>query len=440
MNSGEIERLLVFDEVHRTSKKRWVALGLFCALNCTQCYVWNTWGPIAETAMKAFPSWNKSSVALLSDWGCIMYLTCCLPICWILNTSLLATPIKIAAVLSTLGTFMRCISSQEQIFTTTAHLAAILNGLSGVIIGPSTALISAVYFPTGERTTATGISAAFNQLGMALSYLLGPAVASTTEDLHSNSTVDGAMLRVQIMSLMRIEFVAQLLVSVAIVCFFPNEDDNSVGNVESSKLGVFESLKRLIRHKSMWCLCLAAALSQGGTGPWLAMITIAFGNIISQTEADKLAFWTVVGSSILTLLTSRIMDIFQGHLKLAIYTLLITSSGMLLWVTLLDYRILVFHKDELYAAVILGISLSWSSPALFLELASEIAHPVSEAIVGGYMIFLSNIIGTLFYFSYFVPGLADKWSSCIVLGNLTIATGLVTYVKEEYNRSTFERR
>ncbi|XP_015109801.1 solute carrier family 49 member 4-like [Diachasma alloeum] len=438
MNSGEGEHLLTLEEVDRTSKNRWVALGLFCALNCTQCYVWNTWGPIAETVMRAFPSWHKSSVALLSDWGCITYLTCCLPICWVLNTSLLAAPIKIAAVLSTLATFIRCISSQESIFTTTAHLAAILNGLSGVIIGPSTALISAVYFPTGERTTATGISAAFNQFGMALSYLLGPAVVSKTEDFHSNSTVDGATLRVQIMSLMRIEFVTQLLVSVGILCFFPNEEDSSAGNAESQKLGVFESLERLVRHKSMWCLCLAAALSQGGTGPWLAMITIAFGNIISQSEADKLAFWTVVGSSILSLVISRIMDIFQGHLKLAIYTLLMTSSAMFLWVILLDYKILVFHKNELYAAVILGISLSWSSPALFLELASEIAHPVSEAIVGGYMIFLSNIIGTLFYLSYFVPGLGDKWSSCIVLGNLTLATVLVAYVKDEYNRSKFE--
>lgn len=38
----------------------------------------------------------------------------------------------------------------------TAHTAAILNGLSGVIIGPATALVSAVWFPRGERTTATG--------------------------------------------------------------------------------------------------------------------------------------------------------------------------------------------------------------------------------------------------------------------------------------------
>lgn len=99
------------------------------------------------------------------------------------------------------------------------------------------------------------------------------------------------------------------------------------------------------------------------------------------------------------------MDSFQGHLKLAIYMLLLTSTMMFLWIVLLDWRVLTFHKDELYAAVIIGIATSWSTPALFFELASEIAFPVSEAIVGGYLIFLSNIIGTTFYLSYIIPGM-----------------------------------
>lgn len=99
------------------------------------------------------------------------------------------------------------------------------------------------------------------------------------------------------------------------------------------------------------------------------------------------------------------MDIFQGHLKAAISVLLIISSMMFLWIILLDSKVLVFHKHELYAAVILGIATNWSTSALFLELASEISFPISEAIVGGYMIFLSNIVGMIFYLSYCIPGM-----------------------------------
>lgn len=127
-----------------------------------------------------------------------------------------------------------------------------------------------------------------------------------------------------------------------------------------------------------------------------------------QEEADKLAFWTIISGSVISLVASRMADIFQGHLRIGLYILLMISVVMFLWVLLLENRILIFRKEELYAAVILGMSASWSTPALFLELASEIAFPVSEAIVGGYMIFLANLIGTLFYFSYFIPGIGKR--------------------------------
>lgn len=137
-------------------------------------------------------------------------------------------------------------------------------------------------------------------------------------------------------------------------------------------------------------------------------------------------------------MVSRLADAFEGHLRVALYVLLATSSAMFLWVLLLDDRVLAFHKDELYVAVILGISAGWSTPALFLELASEIAFPVSEAIVGGYMIFLSNLVGVLFYLSYFLPWMNEHWSTYCAFGNIVIATILVFNVKEDYNRMKIE--
>ncbi|XP_043671420.1 solute carrier family 49 member 4 homolog [Vespula pensylvanica] len=168
-------------------KERWIALALFCILSCTQCCIWNTWGPITVPTMIAFTTWQKYHVALLSDWGCITYIIFCFPCCWFLYRKGLVAPIRVAAILSALAAFVRCFSCDETIFTITAHIAAILNGLSGVIIGPATALVSAVWFPRGERTTATGISSACNQFGMAVSYLIGPAVVDTK--IPTNNTV-----------------------------------------------------------------------------------------------------------------------------------------------------------------------------------------------------------------------------------------------------------
>lgn len=75
---------LMESEHQRSRKEARLALALFCALLCMQCCVWNTWGPIAGSVLLAFPSWNQSLIALLSNWGCISYLTCCVPCCWLL--------------------------------------------------------------------------------------------------------------------------------------------------------------------------------------------------------------------------------------------------------------------------------------------------------------------------------------------------------------------
>ncbi|KAI4487660.1 hypothetical protein M0802_011973 [Mischocyttarus mexicanus] len=472
-NLNEASNLINQDS--KIPKERWIALALFCILSCSQCCIWNTWGPITIPTMIAFSNWQKYHIALLSDWGCITYLTFCLPCCWFLYKKGLVAPIRMAAILSALAAFVRCFSCDETIFTITAHLAAILNGLSGVIIGPATALVSAVWFPRGERTTATGISSACNQFGMAVSYLIGPAVVDTTISANktilngkvnrnvqiytrkdnyyirsarraifdtkssSNNNHVQTILRVQIMSLMRIEFVIQSLIVVGILSFFPNHPNSFIDPIDtSSRLNLIDSILFLLKKKNMWQLCLAAAFSQGVTGPWLSMITITFDSMVTQEEADKLAFWTIIFGSVISLVASRVADIFQGHLRIGLYVLLMISVIMFLWVLLLENRILIFRKEELYAAVILGISASWSTPALFLELASEIAFPVSEAIVGGYMIFLANLIGTLFYFSYFIPGIGDRWSTYCVFVNLAISTILVFYLKEEYNRTKSE--
>ncbi|KAG7211795.1 hypothetical protein KM043_011027 [Ampulex compressa] len=272
--------------ISQPSKQRWIALGLFCALICAQSCIWNTWGPIADSVMQAFPSWHKSLVALLSNWGCITYLTCCLPCCWLLYKK--------------------------------------------------------------------GISFACNQLGMAASYLIGPAVVKTPDDYDLS------------------------------------QEDSSVFMTSNGKSHPPPTEGHFLTD------------TRTSADFDLTNLRIQIMSLM-RIEADQLAFWTIVFGSLLSLAASRGIDIFQGHLKIAIYILLLISTAMFLWVLLLDNRLMVFHKNELYAAVILGVSTSWSTPALFLELASEIAFPVSEAIVGGYMIFLSNLVGAIFYFLYFVP-------------------------------------
>lgn len=69
--------------VLKVYKRRWFILGLFSLLSFMQCTVWNTWGPIAESSLTAFPSWDAKTIALFGNWGTITFVIFTVPLIWL---------------------------------------------------------------------------------------------------------------------------------------------------------------------------------------------------------------------------------------------------------------------------------------------------------------------------------------------------------------------
>ena len=66
------------------------------------------------------------------------------------------------------------------------HICAILNGIAGIVVFSAPSAVSAAWFPPSERTTATGVAIVFNNLGNAVSFVLGPGIVPDPPD--SNKT------------------------------------------------------------------------------------------------------------------------------------------------------------------------------------------------------------------------------------------------------------
>ena len=60
------------------------------------------------------------------------------------------------------------------VFEILCHICSILNGICGVTVMAAPPAISAAWFAPTERTTATSINQVFNNLGNAVSFILGP--------------------------------------------------------------------------------------------------------------------------------------------------------------------------------------------------------------------------------------------------------------------------
>lgn len=65
-------------------RRRFYILLLFALNGFTQGCVWNTWGPLADSAQCAF-GWETSTIALMSNWGPIAYIVSTVFFSWLLD-------------------------------------------------------------------------------------------------------------------------------------------------------------------------------------------------------------------------------------------------------------------------------------------------------------------------------------------------------------------
>ncbi len=65
----------------------------------------------------------------------------------------------------------------------------------------------------------------------------------------------------------------------------------------------------------------------------------------------------------------------------------------------------------MYGSVIVGSCANYAASPLFYELAAEVAFPVDETIVGGFMSCIYNLVGAIFLFAFFIPNIGATSST-----------------------------
>ena len=114
--------------------------------------------------------------------GPICYFVAVFPTAWLLDTRGLRLVCLLGAGLVFAGSGLRCITTSGMACTVLAHVGQALNGLAGPVAMAAAPVLSATWFPVRERTTATAIMSMANNLGVALSFVLGPKTVPETDD------------------------------------------------------------------------------------------------------------------------------------------------------------------------------------------------------------------------------------------------------------------
>ena len=62
----------------------------------------------------------------------------------------------------------------------------------------------------------------------------------------------------------------------------------------------------------------------------------------------------------------------------------------------------------MYVSVILSSSISFSCIPIFFEMSVEVAYPVHESIVGGFLTTFYNLVAIVFLLLFFIPRYISK--------------------------------
>lgn len=179
ISDDDTERLPILSQVNggpvvtetEVYGRRWYVLFVFCLGSVSQAFVWNTYGPITESAEVIF-DWEDVQIGMLGNYGNIAYMVAVLPMCYFMDVKGLRLSLLMCSFLIMFGTVSRCFSLDPVPATWLANICAVLNGVGGTVPFAGSSAISSVWFPSDQRATATAIVSFCNYIGFALSFIL----------------------------------------------------------------------------------------------------------------------------------------------------------------------------------------------------------------------------------------------------------------------------
>nr|XP_054751160.1 solute carrier family 49 member 4 homolog isoform X1 [Lytechinus pictus] len=443
--------------------ERWFILAVFSLLALVQSCGWNTWGPIENTASVVL-GWKQSTFALLANWGAIVYVLTAFFFSWLLHAKGLRVAVLLAAGALVSGMGIRCLPVPVHSMIWTAHIGQVIIGLSAPILMAGVTTISAVWFPTNERTTATAISSTMAYLGVAVSFLIGPQIvpeilpvhtnfstvspidiAAEGDDIHEINPADYDPVEVQqclrqIKLLLFIEFIWTLLLLIVALIYFPSAPITPpTASAIAKREDMKEGLLQIVKKKEFWIPALIFGMTTGCFNSWNTQLVAIFDNKADQSESSWIGFYSNLAGVIGGIIFGKFVDRLGGKMKAILILLMFGACGGFVWVLLLANSHIPYSTVYLYASVILFAFFVNSMVPIIFEVTAEGAFPTGEETSCMFMTWLANVTGLIFLLlPIFITISSLTWLNWVMLGALGMSLVLLLFYKEHYARKEFD--
>jgi len=271
---------------------------------------------------------------------------------------------------------------------------------------------------------------------------------STNSSNSTNGTDERAaeqeMYKSRIDNYMEILAAVSGVIFAALLIYFPSRPSQPPAPSSAVERTEFlAGIKALATNKDVLLVCFAYSISQGVMGSWLGVMVNQISPLgYNDQEIGMMGLASVVSQCIMSIGMSWVSDRLRHKMKATILVLLVISACGFTWLMLMCLGVLHQTQITLYAAIILATSVSFSTCPLFFEMTAELAYPVNEGAVGGFLTAIYNFVGIVFLFLFFIPALTkgkELWISYTLVGSTIAAIPATALVKENYNRSDADK-
>ncbi|XP_038058043.1 solute carrier family 49 member 4 homolog isoform X2 [Patiria miniata] len=438
---------------HVAYAQRWYILLLFSMLAIWSAAAWNTWGPISDTSKVVF-NWSDGDVALLTNWSFITMVTSGMFFSWMMDVKGLRLATLTSALLLFIGTGIRALPVGIDNVIWSMNIGMIFVGLSNPILLAGPPLLSSVWFPPHQRTTATAIASQCSYLGIGMSYLVGPQVVHNiytehesnissdyTDDIGSTNESLPPKLRQtyfsQIMELMYIELAICAALLICVFMSFPAKPPTPPSNTaEIQRKDFKQGALILVRKRQFWILGFAYGFSMGIYGAWSTMLDPIFEETlgVKQLTTGWIGVTSNIAGTIGGLLFAGCVDYLGGKMRCLLMFLCGGASLACLWIICLSHRWITFNIESLYAACILYGFLVNATVPIFYEMAVEGMYPVAEGITTMVIVLLNQSSGLVYISIKMIPGVGSQWMNWVAFASVAVCLPLLFIYKERHNR------
>ncbi|XP_064594848.1 solute carrier family 49 member 4-like isoform X2 [Liolophura sinensis] len=356
-------------------KRRFYILFMFSMSTLAQAAVWNTWGPVSQSAKQVF-GWTDGDIALLANWGPISFIISLYPFSWIMDVK-----------------------------------------------GP-------LLVPQHSPCTPS------NSSDLNISESLKAETDSGDCFNASDNTANFQEMRDGIIKLQYIECGFCVAVFLGILLYFPAKPPLPPSTTASVKRVDFKTgTLALLCHIQFWVISSIYGVCLGTINCWMSVLDVVLNPLgISQETAGWMGFYSIIGGTIAGFIVAMVADIFSKRMKLILVALYLMAGVNFLWLALISGQYIPSNSMHVWISVIAGNTLITAGVPLIYELACEITFPISESVTTSALAMYNNVAGLIFLLVMMIPNINVSWTNWCVLGTVLFCVPLLLLLRDRYKR------